>query len=139
MPFFDLAISCSKGTYVRSLCDDIGAALGTGAHLFSLERSEIGPFHIKNSVNLEELGRKDFLESNKRSVYSIDEALSALKEIVLDEIDSRRAQCGVPIKINIIKDLSDCDFVKLKGPTGKLLGIGRIDSDLIRIERILNI
>ena len=139
LPYFDLAISCSKGTYVRTLCDDIGAVLGTGAHLFSLERSAIGPFDIINSTRQEELGRDDFFEIKKKSVCSIDEALSELKEIVLGEADYRGARSGVPIKSNIIKELSYCSFVKLKGPRGELFGIGRIDSDCIRIERIINI
>jgi tRNA pseudouridine55 synthase len=139
LPYFDLAISCSKGTYVRTLCDDIGAVLGTGAHLFSLERSAIGSFDIKNSTRQEEMGRDDFFEMKKKSVSTIDEALSGLKEIVLCEADYRGALSGVPIKSNIIKELSDCSFVKLKGPRRELFGIGRIDSDLIRIERIINI
>jgi tRNA pseudouridine55 synthase len=139
LPYFDLAISCSKGTYIRTLCDDIGALLGTGAHLFSLERSAIGPFDIKNSAKREEVGRNDFFEIKKKSVCSIDEAISGLREIVLNEADYRGARSGVPIKSNIIKGLADCNFVKLKGPCGELFGIGRIDSDCIRIERIINI
>jgi tRNA pseudouridine55 synthase len=139
LPYFDLAVSCSKGTYVRTLCDDIGAALGTGAHLFSLERSAIGPFDIKNSTSQEELGRDDFFEIKKKSVCSIDDALSGLEEVMLDEADYLGAKSGVPIKGNIIKELSDCNFVKLKSPRGELFGIGRTDSDCIRIERILNI
>ena len=139
LPYFDLAISCSKGTYVRTLCDDIGAVLGTGAHLFSLERSAIGPFDIKNSSRHEELGRDDFFATQKKSFCSIDEALPGLKEIVLGEADYRSARSGVPIKNNIIKELYDCSFVKLKGPCGELFGIGRVDSDYIRIERLINI
>lgn len=139
LPYFDLAISCSKGTYVRTLCDDIGAVLGTGAHLFSLERSAIGPFDIKNSVKVEELAGIDFFEVKKKSVSSIDEALSELKGIVLNEVEYRGARSGVPIKSNIIKELTNHNFVKLKDPQGELFGIGRIDLDCIRIERIMNI
>ncbi len=138
LPYFDLEVSCSKGTYIRSLCDDIGSVLGTGAVLHSLERSAIGPFEIKNSVSTEELGRRDFFEHRKASFYSIDEALSDFGEVVLDEADYLGATRGVPIKINKIKDLPAGSIVRLKGPLGNLFGIGSVDFDRIRIERILN-
>lgn len=138
LPYFDLEVSCSKGTYIRTLCDDIGSVLGTGAILYSLERSAIGPFEIKNSATPEELGRDDFFKYKKKSFCSIDEALSEFREIVLDDVDYRGARRGVPIKTNRIKDLPTGSFVKLKGPLGDLFGIGLVDAELIRIERILN-
>ncbi len=138
LPYFDLEVSCSKGTYIRTLCDDIGSVLGIGAVLYSLERSAIGPFEIKNSVSPEELGRRDFFEYKKQSFCSIDEALSDFREVVLDEADYLGAMRGIPIKINKIKDLPAGSIVKLKGPLGDLFGIGLVDSDRIRIERILN-
>ncbi len=138
LPYFDLEVLCSKGTYIRTLCDDIGSVLGTGAVLYSLERSAIGPFEIKNSASPEELRKCDFFDCKKQSFCSIDEALSDFKEVVLDEADYRAATRGLPIKVNKINDLSVGNFVKLKGPLGDLFGIGLIDFDLIRIERILN-
>ena len=139
MPFFDLEVSCSKGTYIRTLCDDIGTALGTGAHLFSLERSAVGSFDVKKAASPEDLSKEDFFQIKKESYYTIDEALSGLKEILLNEVDCRSAKNGLPIKLNQINGLHDDDFVKLKGPCGNLFGIGRTDSGLILIERILNI
>ncbi len=138
LPYFDMEVSCSKGTYIRTLCEDIGTVLGTGAILYSLERSAIGPFEIKNSASQEELGRDNFFESNKKSFCSIDEALSGLKEIVLNDDDYRGAKMGVPIKTNKSKELPAGNLVKLKGPLGDLFGIGLVESDVIRIERILN-
>lgn len=54
-PFLKLKIRCSKGTYVRTLADDIGAALGTFAHLTELTRIAIGHFRIENSCGFEDL------------------------------------------------------------------------------------
>ncbi|MDH5769559.1 MAG: tRNA pseudouridine(55) synthase TruB, partial [Nitrospirota bacterium] len=48
-PYIDLKISCSKGTYIRTLCDDIGRELGVGAHMVSLERTRVGSFKIEDS------------------------------------------------------------------------------------------
>ncbi len=54
-PFLKIKVSCSKGTYIRTLADDIGAALGTFAHLTELTRTAIGPFRLENSCGYEDL------------------------------------------------------------------------------------
>lgn len=53
--FVKFDVTCSKGTYVRTLCNDIGDYLGAGAHMYSLERLASGEFTINNSITLEEL------------------------------------------------------------------------------------
>lgn len=55
IPFVELEVRCSKGTYIRSLCYDIGEALGCGAAMWELERIKSGEFTLENSVALEEL------------------------------------------------------------------------------------
>jgi len=52
-PFMDLEVTCSKGTYIRALARDIGEKLGTGGHVFSLERSAIGSYRIEDSMTLD--------------------------------------------------------------------------------------
>ena len=54
-----LLVDCSKGTYIRTLAQDIGRRLGCGAHLTALRRTRVGPFHIENSVELEALQAMD--------------------------------------------------------------------------------
>lgn len=51
----DIAVHCSKGTYIRTLAEDIGETLGCGAHLSALRRTASGPFELKDSVTLEKL------------------------------------------------------------------------------------
>jgi tRNA pseudouridine55 synthase len=53
----DFEVCCSKGTYIRTLCNDIGERLGCGAHLASLERTKVGDFGIEDALNLKELER----------------------------------------------------------------------------------
>lgn len=55
LPYVTLDVECSKGTYIRSLAHDLGAALGCGAHLKGLIRTSYGPFDIKDAVMLEQL------------------------------------------------------------------------------------
>ncbi|MBD8566535.1 tRNA pseudouridine(55) synthase TruB [Oxalobacteraceae sp. CFBP 8763] len=54
-PFLKIAVTCSKGTYVRVLGEDIGAALGCGAHLNALRRTEVGPLTIDGMITLDDL------------------------------------------------------------------------------------
>lgn len=55
LPEVDFEVRCSKGTYIRSLAHDIGRALGSGAYLKALRRTEIGDFHIRDAWGLEAL------------------------------------------------------------------------------------
>lgn len=59
-PFLELKIHCSKGTYIRSLADDIGKALGTGGHLFSLTRLSSGPFQLKDCIEEADIRNEQF-------------------------------------------------------------------------------
>ena len=54
LPHADIRVACSKGTYIRALARDLGEALGTGAHLDSLERTVSGDFRVENTLMVEE-------------------------------------------------------------------------------------
>ncbi|MFA6356976.1 MAG: pseudouridine synthase, partial [Candidatus Omnitrophota bacterium] len=55
LPEIGFTVKCSKGTYIRKLCDDIGDRLGCGAHLSGLRRLKAGDFEVGGSVGLEQL------------------------------------------------------------------------------------
>lgn len=139
LPYFDLSISCSRGTYIRTLCDDIGTRLGTGAHLSALERTRIGFFSVKDSVTLERLNREGMIAGVGSFFYSIDNALSRLPEIIFDESEYRLIRNGVRIRSPKVGVLPDESHVRLKGPHGNLFGIGRISTGIIRVERLLHL
>jgi tRNA pseudouridine55 synthase len=132
IPYFDLTISCSKGTYIRSLCDDIGMKLGTGAHMASLERTAVGFFHIKDSFSF------DDLTASEKLFYSIDQALAKFPEMKLADLDYRKAKNGVKVTLESL-NLFNGEFVRLKDPEGNLFAIGRAESNIISIERVLNL
>ncbi|NWF52618.1 MAG: tRNA pseudouridine(55) synthase TruB [Nitrospirae bacterium] len=132
LPYIDLNVKCSKGTYVRTLCDDIGKALGVGAHVILLERTRVGNFGIEDSSTIEELGLK------KESIHSIDSALSFLDEITLDDKSYHRAKNGMPV-IVVTENKFINQYLRLKGGAdNKLFGIGRVEDNKINIERLLN-
>ena len=133
LPFFDMTVLCSKGTYIRTLSEDIGNSLGTGAHLVSLERTAIGSFDIKSSLSF------DDLKSDRAFFYSMDEALTSLKEIILEDKDYRKAKNGMKITYCKSREFMNNEIVKLKGPNGNLFGLGRVISGCIMIERNMNL
>ena len=132
LPYVDLKVLCSKGTYIRTLCDDIGKALYVGAHMVSLERLKVGTFRIEDSASIEDLGGK------KDAYHSIDAAISHLHEIILTEDSFHKARNGMPIVGNLDK-LYINQYVRLKGPGNNLIGIGCVESNRIKIERLLDI
>lgn len=62
-PKLELIVKCSKGTYIRTLADDIGKALGTFAHVETLRRTQSGPFSIDQAITIEALDRDQLLFS----------------------------------------------------------------------------
>ncbi|MEJ2695311.1 MAG: tRNA pseudouridine(55) synthase TruB [Candidatus Sulfobium sp.] len=138
LPYFDLSVSCSKGTYIRTLCDDMGTRLGTGAHLTALERTRVGFFSVDDAVSLEGLGGEGSVFS-RRSFCSIDQVLSGLPEIIFSDQEYRLIKNGVRIRSPKVNELADGSHVRLKAPRGKLFGIGRINSGVIRVERLLHL
>jgi tRNA pseudouridine55 synthase len=131
LPYLGLRISCSKGTYIRTICDDIGKALGVGAHMVSLERTRVGIFGIDDSALIEEL------PSKKSACYSIDSAISHLNEVTLDEDSYHKAKNGIPIIVPIPVNSYMDQYVRLKNTENILFGIGKVENDRIRIERLL--
>jgi len=136
LPFVDIYVSCSKGTYIRTLCEDMGLALGTGAHLAALERTSVGPFNIRDSATFDEL--QEASVDTGRFFIDMDRALAGLPEILLDETSRRGASHGVPVKMGG-EVFDDGAFIRLKDGQGRLMAIGRQSEGVIHIERVLNL
>ena len=135
LPFVEMRISCSKGTYIRSLCNDIGEILGMGAHITSLQRTRIGRFHIEDSITLDEL--QECPDAGNVFV-GIDDALGHLEEISLDEREFTRAKNGLSVT-QYAPGLPRESFVRVKDPSGRLFAIGRVLENTVKIERIFHL
>lgn len=117
-----LKVSCSKGTYIRSLARDIGEALGCGAHLSGLRRTVSGPFDICDAVELEAL--EALTCDQARALLSPpDRALEHLPAVVLDEQQAGRIAQG-----QRLAGLSEphAGQVRIYGPAS-FLGVGEMD------------
>lgn len=82
----DIEVHCSKGTYIRTLAEDIGEALGCGAHLIALRRTESGPFHLEDSITLEEL--EQLAENSEEEGFDGMDSILMPAEEALDDWDS---------------------------------------------------
>src|SRR5712692_4389088 len=123
-------VVCSKGTYVRTLCADIGEALGVGGHLAGLERRRVGRFSIDDALSLDELAELAEREAVESRLYSTAMALTDLPALVIDEVASRNIRHGVAVPATRVVQAEGAwaagDSVCLLGPDGRLLAIGKV-------------
>ncbi|MDP4087804.1 MAG: tRNA pseudouridine(55) synthase TruB [Bacillota bacterium] len=113
-------VECSKGTYIRSLCFDIGAKLGCGAMMSSLERIFSGGFNIKDSLKLDTINS----ENIGQYIISMDMALKSLPSLTVDAKFERLLRNGVEIKDRNFIGTIDKAVYKVYNMDNQLIGIG---------------
>jgi len=106
LPEVAFTVRCSRGTYVRTLADDIGAALGVGAHLTELRRTISGSFCQNSAISLDELSRPDLDKLLQERVVSIRKALAGLLELNLTEAGCKRIRNGITPTLNDLEPLA---------------------------------
>ena len=97
LPRVSIHVACSAGTYVRTLCHDIGQALGCGAHMTALRRVRSGPFSIADAVQLEDLGSDAGRELARQHLVDTATALCGLPCVTVDAATARRMRNGAQI------------------------------------------
>lgn len=93
-----LTVTCSKGTYVRVLAEDIAKALGTLGHLTALRRIQTGDFDIANAITLADFAALDFA-SRFDKLLAVDACVHSLPSLVLDDSQSKRIQQGQRLNV----------------------------------------
>jgi tRNA pseudouridine55 synthase len=113
-------VHCSKGTYIRTLCQDIGERLGCGAHMSFLLRKRAGPFDISEAHTLEDLAEMQKAGRLQSALRNVDILFSTLPAVRLDEQSEKRFRNGVVIPIDTDKPGFDVtDKKKLVGVYGE--------------------
>ncbi|WP_235839966.1 tRNA pseudouridine(55) synthase TruB [Derxia lacustris] len=97
-PVLKFRVRCSKGTYVRVLAEDIGAALGCGAHLTALRRIAVGPLDIDAALTLQDLESIPTKEARQARLAPLDSLLASLPRVDLGELDAARFLHGQRLK-----------------------------------------
>jgi tRNA pseudouridine55 synthase len=133
-PLLDIRVRCSKGTYVRTLAEDIGAALGCGAHLASLRRTGSGRFRVDDAVPLAAL--ETMAPPERRAcLVGLDTLLVDLPRIDLDAALAARLRNGQSLPLQARSE----GVSAIYGPDGALIGLGRAESGTLRPLRLTQV
>jgi tRNA pseudouridine55 synthase len=97
LPMLELRVRCSKGTYIRALAEDIGEALGTGAHLAALRRTASGRFNVRDAVTPDELAA---MPNRRAALLPLRVLLEGLPSTELDAAAEARLRNGQALKIS---------------------------------------
>jgi len=127
-PEATLRVVCSQGTYIRTLCHDIGSLLGCGAVMSSLERVRTGGFHVRDALPLaalEALSPEDILRDH---MIAMDDALRCLPEVVVDEALAARLRNGLSVTAGETRTLDipeNCggQLLRIRQAGGGLVGV----------------
>ena len=128
----DITVRCSKGTYIRTLAEDLGAALGCGAHLIGLRRTAIAHFDLRNSYTLQQLtGMSD--EERDACILPLESLMPDMPRLQLDAVQVQRLAQGQ--RLGLDTGLPD-GKVSLHGPQG-FIGVGVLQGRRLAPDRLL--
>ena len=135
----DLRVICSKGTYIRTLCSDIGDRLQVGGHLHWLERRRVGPLHVQDAIDIEDLTEESFSSEMSRVFRTIDEALTSMPVVMVNPEHVKKVINGAPIPWREVSmgqgdqdvQIGEGQYVRIRGPQGQLLAIGTFSASAL--------
>lgn len=123
-------VSCSAGTYIRTLCTDIGDRLGCGAHMSFLLRTGVGSFTIDNSYTLEELIDMSRAGGIHKAIINMDELLAAMPAVMVRDSAAASVKSGAKLYSPGVEsapgELAPGQMVRLKSSAG-LLAVAAAD------------
>jgi tRNA pseudouridine55 synthase len=122
-PFLELQVRCSKGTYIRTLAEDIGAALGTVAHLAALRRTASGGFRIEHAVSLAALEEANE-KTRSAALLPLSALLTGLPRAELDAAAEARFRNGQTLATPAREE----GLCGVYGQNGRVIGLGRADA-----------
>ncbi len=135
-----LDVRCSKGTYIRTLAQDIGEALGFGAHLSMLRRTKVSPFNCDKLYTIEDIEKLAESGTLEEALLPIDSALKELPALKLTEEETQLMCNGIKVKRS---DTPNSDMIRLYNQNDTFIGIGKYskndkDEALIAPRRMMN-
>lgn len=122
-----LDVSCSKGTYIRTLCSDIGAALGCGGCMSALRRVRAGEFSIENAHTLQEVQQAADRGEMESLLLPVDSLFEQYRLCVIDERSEKKLRCG-----NVINTaLADGEY-RVYSQSGEFLALCRAEKGSLK-------
>jgi len=125
-------VSCSKGTYIRSLCENIAEKLNTIGYMTDLKRTIVGEFNLEDSITLNEL--EDIIKENKSSkaIIEIENFLKNKQEIVLNDKEIQLLLNGVKLEKNLLDDI-----YRIYDSNNNFIGIGECFNNKLKRDVII--
>ena len=117
-----LDVRCSKGTYIRTLAQDIGETLGFGAHLSMLRRTHVSPFNCEKLYTIEDIEKLAEDGKLEEALLPIDTALQELPSLKLNEAETKLMRNGIKVKK---ADTPNADMIRLYNQNDTFIGIGK--------------
>jgi tRNA pseudouridine55 synthase len=137
-PDLTFEVHCSKGTYIRTLAEDIAAALGSCAHLIELRRTLVEPFEHSPMLTLEQLQEARDNARLSEVLLPADAGLVDWPRIDLDAIQQGKYQHGQQIAVHSVN--STTGKVRVYDGEGRLLGLGEVSADrILQPTRVFNL
>ncbi|MBO2927017.1 tRNA pseudouridine(55) synthase TruB [Metapseudomonas otitidis] len=124
-----LSVSCSKGTYIRTLVEDLGQVLGCGGHVAELRRTQAGPFNLSQAISLEELEKAHAEGGNEaldRFLLPSDSGLEHWPLVQLSEHSAYYWLHGQPVRA---PEAPKSGMLRVQDHTGRFIGIGEVSDD----------
>ena len=130
-------VDCSRGTYIRTLCADIGERLGTLAHLSFLVRTGVGPFNLADSLTLEEVSGR--LQAGTLELLPVEQAFSHLGAVRVAPAAEGLVCHGQPVPREWVVDGPGGEggaVVRINSHTGRFLAVGMWQDGWLRPLRV---
>ncbi len=124
-------VHCSKGTYIRTLCEDIGGALGTGACMSALRRTMSGGFTIEQAHTVEALRQMRDMGKIEDALIAID-SVFGYDKVVLNEFLTAKAKNGVAIRRT---GLSEGALYRVYAASGEFIAVSRYTDGALKLEK----
>jgi len=125
---FEMQVHCSKGTYVRTLAEDIGEALGCGAHVIGLRRTGVGPYTGLPMVTLDQV--RELAEQGQEALDAlllpVDTALGEWPAVQLSKDSAYYLKMGQPV---LVPKAPTEGWVRLYEGEDRFIGVGQVDDD----------
>jgi tRNA pseudouridine55 synthase len=137
LPDVTFRVTCSKGTYVRTLAEDIGEALGCGAHLTMLRRTGVGALTLEHAVTLDALSDAD--EAARDAwLQPVDALLSTFPLVRLDEAGAKRFLHGQRLPLSALDPIDAAEGERVRVyDAARLLGVARKANGVLAPERLV--
>ena len=134
-PYISMEVTCSKGTYIRSLCYDIGEELKVGACMTELRRTETSCFHERDSINIKDLTS----ENIHNYIISIEDALKFYPKLKVNEGFSKLLINGVRVMDRRLtsEKIDNNILYRVYDENDRFLGLGKRELNGFKIEKLL--